>query len=60
MLLMPGDDVVHPAEVSAELAHAPNVQIVAPWKGLALRESAMRRVRDFLIANEPGSDGVSR
>jgi pimeloyl-ACP methyl ester carboxylesterase len=59
MLLMPGDDVVHPAEVSADLAHAPDVQILAPWKGLALRGSAMRRVRDFLIANEPASSGVS-
>jgi hypothetical protein len=57
---MPGDDVVHPAEVSADLAHAPNVQILAPWKGLALRESAMRRVRDFLVANEPDSGGVPR
>jgi len=60
MLLMPGDDVVHPAEVSADLAHAPNVQILAPWKGLALRESAMRRVREFLVANEPDSGGVPR
>ena len=32
----------------------------APWKGLALRESAMRRVRDFLVAYEPGPGGVSR
>ena len=59
MLLMPGDDVVHPAEVSADLAHAPNVQILAPWKGLALRGAAMRRVREFLIANEPVSTVVS-
>jgi hypothetical protein len=60
MLLMPGDDVVHPAEVSADLACAPNVKVLAPWKGLKLRESAMRRVRDFLVANEPVSAGVSR
>ena len=54
-LLMPGDDVVHPAEVSADLAQAPKVEILAPWKGLALRGAAMRRVREFLIENEPAS-----
>jgi pimeloyl-ACP methyl ester carboxylesterase len=53
MLLMPGDDVVHPAEVSADLASAPNIETLAPWKGLARREAAMRRVREFLIENEP-------
>jgi pimeloyl-ACP methyl ester carboxylesterase len=60
MLLMPGDDVVHPAEVSADLARAPNVQVLAPWKGLARRETSMRCVREFLIANEPVSAGASR
>ena len=59
MLLMPGDDVVHPAEVSADLAHAPKVEILAPWKGLALRGAAMRRVREFLIENEPAADGAA-
>lgn len=53
MLLMPGDDVVNPAETSAELARAPHVEIVAPWKGPLHRDSAMRRVSDFLLANEP-------
>jgi pimeloyl-ACP methyl ester carboxylesterase len=60
MLLMPGDDVVHPAEVSADLARAPNVQILAPWKGLMLRGAAMRRVREFLVANEPAPTGSSQ
>src|SRR5450755_2756298 len=55
MLLMPGDDVVHPASVSADLAEAPNVEVLAPWKGLARRELAMRRVREFLVAHEPAS-----
>ncbi len=50
---MPGDDVVHPAETSADLARAPNVQVLAPWKGVQLREAAMQRVRAFLLANEP-------
>ncbi|HTQ01034.1 MAG TPA: alpha/beta fold hydrolase [Casimicrobiaceae bacterium] len=48
-LLMPGTDLVHPAVVSDELARMPRVEILAPWKGLALREQAMRRVRDFLL-----------
>jgi len=52
-LLMPGTDLVHPAVVSDELARMPKVEILAPWKGLALREQAMRRVREFLIAHTP-------
>ena len=53
MLLMPGNDLVHPAVISDELAKAPNVEIVAPWKGLALRQDAMRRVREFLLQHRP-------
>jgi pimeloyl-ACP methyl ester carboxylesterase len=53
MLLMPGNDLVHPAVVSDELARAPNVEILAPWKSVALREDAMRRVREFLIRHTP-------
>lgn len=51
MLLMPGDDVMHPAAISAELARAPEVEVVAPWKGAAHRDEAMRRVRDFFAAH---------
>ena len=53
MLLMPGDDVVHPAPVSAELARAPNAQVLAPWKGVERRAAAMQRVREFLIRHTP-------
>jgi len=53
MLLMPGQDLVHPAVISDELAKAPNVEILAPWKGLALRQDAMRRVREFLLKHRP-------
>jgi pimeloyl-ACP methyl ester carboxylesterase len=53
MLLMPGDDVVHPAEVSAELARAPDVEVIAPWKGALHRAEAMRRTHDFLAAHSP-------
>ena len=52
-LLMPGDDTMHPAAVSAGLAEARNVEIIAPWKGAANRDGAMARVRDFCIAHEP-------
>jgi pimeloyl-ACP methyl ester carboxylesterase len=53
MLLMPGDDVVHPASISDQLAEAPDVRVLAPWKGLALRERAMQAVRDFLVEHTP-------
>jgi pimeloyl-ACP methyl ester carboxylesterase len=55
MLLMPGNDLMHPAANSAELARAPHVEIVAPWKGASYRDDAMRRVRDFFIAQEPAT-----
>ena len=35
MLLMPGDDVVHPAEVSADLLHAPNMEVTCTLEGRA-------------------------
>lgn len=53
MLLMPGNDLVHAANVSADLAQAPAVTVVDPWKGLALRDMAMARVRDFLLQHTP-------
>jgi hypothetical protein len=51
MLLMPGDDLVHPAPISEELARAPQIEVLAPWKG-AQREAAMGRIRDFMIAHQ--------
>lgn len=51
MLLMPGDDFVHPAPISEELARAPQVEVLAPWKG-AQREAAMGRIRDFMITHQ--------
>jgi pimeloyl-ACP methyl ester carboxylesterase len=48
-LLMPGDDLVHPTETSTDIARAPNVEVLAPWKGVARREGAMRRVGEFLM-----------
>jgi pimeloyl-ACP methyl ester carboxylesterase len=53
MLLMPGNDTVHAANVSEDLAKAPNVEVLTPWKGIALRETAMQRVREFLLRHTP-------
>ncbi len=54
MLIMPGDDLVHPAEISAEMAKlAPHAETVAPWKGPAHKEAAMRRVQEFFRARQP-------
>jgi len=53
MLLMPGNDMVHAANVSEDLAQAPNVEVLMPWKGVELRDMAMQRVRDFLIRHTP-------
>ncbi len=59
MMLMPGDDEEHPAEVSAALvASAASIEVVAPWKGKALHAPTMERTRSFLRAQsilaEPG------
>ena len=52
MLIMPGDDLVHPAEISAEIERlAPRAEVVAPWKGEAHKAEAMRRVEQFFVAN---------
>jgi pimeloyl-ACP methyl ester carboxylesterase len=53
MLLMPGNDMVHAANVSDDLAQAPDVEVLMPWKGVELRAMAMQRVRDFLIRHTP-------
>ena len=52
-LLMPGNDMVHAANVSDDLARMPVVDVLAPWKGQALRDMAMTRVREFLLRHTP-------
>ena len=52
-LLMPGNDMVHAPNVSADLAQAPDVDVLSPWKGPDLRDMAMQRVRDFLVRHTP-------
>jgi pimeloyl-ACP methyl ester carboxylesterase len=59
LLLMPGDDVMHPPETSAELERlAQRGTTVAPWKGDQQRDAAMLRVGDFLLEGTP--DGHAR
>ena len=53
MLLMPGNDTVHAANCSNDIAKARNVEVLMPWKGVALRDMAMHGVRDFLIRHTP-------
>lgn len=53
MLLMPGNDLVHASNCSTDLAQAPDVEVLSPWKGLDLRDAAMQRVREFLIRHTP-------
>ena len=31
----------------------PNVELLAPWKGAQYRDAAMRKVREFFVANLP-------
>lgn len=52
-LLMPGNDTVHAAGISDILAQAPDVDVLTPWKGVAMRDMAMQRVRDFLMRHTP-------
>jgi pimeloyl-ACP methyl ester carboxylesterase len=55
MFLMPGNDGVHPADVSADIARfGRSVEVMSPWKGGALRDVAMRRVAEFFSENTPG------
>lgn len=54
MLLMPGDDLIHPEEVSADIKRlAPHTEVVTPWKGDRHKETAMRRAVEFFAAHEP-------
>jgi len=56
ILLMPGNDTMHPAPISDEIASlAPQTEVVAPWKGDGHKQEAMDRVREFLIRNEPAT-----
>ncbi|MDE1996809.1 MAG: alpha/beta fold hydrolase [Rhizobiaceae bacterium] len=53
-LLMPGNDTMHPATVSADIARLTGAEVVDPWKGPDYRDAAIARARDFLIKHTPG------
>ncbi len=54
MLLMPGDDKMHPAETSADIARlAPHTEVLSPWKGPQHREAAMQRALAFFRSHQP-------
>jgi len=56
MLLMPGDDMMHPTEISADLLRlAPRIEQIAPWKGNDHKAEALRRTEDFLVRHAPES-----
>lgn len=52
-LLMPGDDMMHPASVSADIARLTNAEVLTPWKGPDYRDAAALRARDFLLEHTP-------
>lgn len=54
MLVMPGDDPPHPKVIGEEIAAlAPNVEVLARWKGPEHLQSAIDRVRQFLGRHTP-------
>jgi hypothetical protein len=52
-LLMPGDDTMHPASVSSDIARLTKAEVLTPWKGPNYRDAAIRRACDFLLENTP-------
>ena len=54
LLVLKGDDLYHPVEISREIVElAPNAELVEEWKEGASRTAAVERVRAFLRANTP-------
>jgi len=54
-LLLPGDDIPHPACTSDELKTLlPGLEVIQPWKGPAHLASQLSGVRAFLARHTPG------
>jgi pimeloyl-ACP methyl ester carboxylesterase len=54
MLVMPGNDVAHPAAISDELVRlAPLAEVLKYWKGEGRSSYAAACARDFLLRNTP-------
>ena len=54
-LLMPGNDRMHPASVSADIAWLTGAEVLDPWKGPDHRDAAIARARDFLLQHTPAA-----
>jgi len=55
VLLLAGDDTMHPAPVSREIAErGGQVEVHYPWKGLERRDAAIARIVSFLDETDPG------
>jgi pimeloyl-ACP methyl ester carboxylesterase len=52
-LLMPGNDGMHPATVSADIARLTRAEVIDPWKGADHRDGAIVRACDFLMEHTP-------
>jgi pimeloyl-ACP methyl ester carboxylesterase len=58
LLVLCGNDLYHPQQISRELAElAPNAELVDRWKEGSDQVAARRRVREFLQAHTPGTGG---
>ena len=56
LLVLPGDDAFHPEATAREIAAlAPQAELVPTWRGPAVIDGTVRRVRDFLTAHTPGA-----
>jgi hypothetical protein len=54
LLVLPGDDMYHPAAIAAEIAAlAPDVEVLQDWKGPAHLDAAIARVTSFLERHTP-------
>lgn len=54
LLVLMGDDIYHPSAISREIVSlAPRAELIERWKDPESLPLAVRRVREFLIANTP-------
>jgi pimeloyl-ACP methyl ester carboxylesterase len=55
MLLMPGNDRMHPAATSSDIARLGRAELVDPWKGPGHRDAAIASALQFLRDHTPES-----
>jgi pimeloyl-ACP methyl ester carboxylesterase len=55
LLVLMGNDVYHPSEISREIATlAPNARLIERWKDADVLADTVKSVREFLLTNTPG------